>query len=184
MRLLNRSNGERNSLSPFLWFFLLMGIVLSAIATGGEKSLETLFQNGGVMDLKAGSFNEKGFFMHVLFLRLSYMLGIIILSTTTLRKFFLLAQPAILCLGMGAWLGAAISQYGIKGILLVLAASFPHVLIYIVVIRFLLMVLWERTSYDKQFYIAIFILCFGVIIGCLFESYVNPMIVTKIINYF
>lgn len=182
MRLTNDSDGERVRLSPFLWCFLFLGILLSAFADGGSS--DSFFQTSILSAVKTGNYSVKGFFLHVLFLRLSYMVGILILSTTALKKFFLVLQPFLLCLGMGAWIGAAITGYGIKGIVLVLVGAFPHMLIYILVLRFLLMLLWDRTHYDKQFFIAVFILFFMVIIGCLFESYVNPIFVAKILKIF
>lgn len=183
MKQTGNTQGERGYLSPFLWLFLIIGIVLSVFLS--KKAGEDMFFSGSsISALRTGSFQEKGFFVHVLFSRLSYVVVVILLSTTSLRKIFLLMQPVLLSLGIGGWIGAAIAQFGIKGILLILAGMFPHMFLYILVLRFLLMVLWDRTYYDKQFFIAIFILMFVVIIGCLFESYVNPVIVAKVLKMF
>ena len=181
MAQMSTSNGERGYLSPFLWIFLFVGIVLSALV--GDLG-ESLLQSGGIAGITTGVFNKKGFFLHVLFSRLTYMTAVILLSTTSLRRLFLILQPALLSLGMGVWMGAAIGEFGIKGILLVLAGLFPHMLLYIFILRFLIIVLWDRTHYDKQFFIAIFVLFFMAIIGCLLESYVNPLIVAKILKIF
>ena len=181
MAQLSKSKGERSYLSLFLWIFLFVGIVLSAFL---GDSYEGLFQTGGIAAITSGNFNEKSFFMHVLFSRLIYMVAVILFSTTSLRRLFLILQPALLSLGMCVWIGAAISEFSIKGILLVLAGAFPHMLLYILILRFLIMVLWDRKQYDKQFFIAIFVLFFIAIIGCLLESYVNPLIVAKILKIF
>lgn len=176
------AQGERGYLSPFLWLFLILGMILSFLLSGKE-GYDTLFAAGGISALRSGSFESRGFFIQVLFSRLSYVLIVIFLSTTSLRKIFLFLQPALLCVGIGGFVGAAILQFGIKGILLVFIGMFPHMFLYLLVMRFLLRVLWERIYYDKQFFIAIFILMFGVIIGCLFESYVNPLIVAKVLKF-
>ena len=180
---INNTNGERGYLSPFLWLFLFAGILIASFA-GDGGAYTNLFQTGGISAIKAGNFSEKGFFIHVLFSRLSYIVVVILLSTTSLRKLILMLQPALLCLGIGGWIGVAISQFGIKGVLLVLAGAFPHMLLYVIILRFLIMLLWDRTYYDKQFFIAVFILIFMAILGCLLESYVNPVIVAKILKIF
>ncbi|MBQ8823295.1 MAG: stage II sporulation protein M [Lachnospiraceae bacterium] len=183
MKQTGNTQGERGYLSPFLWLFFIIGIVFSIFLSGRAEE-ELLFSGSRISTLRTGGFQEKGFFIHVLFSRLSYVVVVILLSTTSFRKIFLILQPILLSLGIGGWIGAAIAQFGIKGILLILAGMFPHMFLYILVLRFLLMLLWERTYYDKQFFIAICILLFMVIIGCLFESYVNPMIVAKVLKIF
>lgn len=184
MAQLGNTKGERGSLSPFLWIIFIVGIVLSSLLGSQDNSYAELFHSGGYAELKSGNFNEKGFFLHVLFSRLSYVVTVILLSTTSLRKLFLMLQPILLSLGIGVWIGAAVSEFGIKGIVLVLAGAFPHLLLYIFILRFLMMLLWDRTYYDKQFFIAVFVLMFMTIIGCLLESYVNPLIVAKILKIF
>ncbi len=183
MKLSGNAQGERGYLSPFLWLFLIIGMGLSFFLSGKE-GYDTLFSTSGISALRSGSFGSREFFIQVLFSRISYVVVVVLLSTTSLRKLFLLMQPALYCLGIGGLMGAAIVQFGVKGLLLVLAGMFPHMLFYLLVLRFLLMLLWERTFFDKQFFIAIFILVFIVIIGCLLESYVNPVIVAKVLNLF
>ncbi len=184
MKQFNKSKGERGILSPFLWIFLVLGIVLTSLLGSGNSSYDNLFEKGGAEAIREGSFNEKSFFLHVLVCRLSYIVVVILLSTTSLRKLFLVLQPILLSLGIGAWIGTAVSEFGLKGILLVLGGAFPHMLVYILILRFLIMMLWDRTYYDKQFFIAVFVLLFMAIIGCLTESYVNPWIVAKILKLF
>ena len=184
MERLNKSKRERGSLSLFLWFFFVVGMILSSVLEGVDTSDENLLQSECMEGLKSGSFDEKGFSLHVLLSRFTYLVVVILLSTTSLQKFFLILQPILLALGIGAWLGAAICEFGMMGIVLVLAGIFPHMLLYILVLRFLIMLLWDRTYYDKQFFVAIFVLIFMVIIGCLLESYVNPVVVAKILKLF
>ncbi len=179
----NNTKGERGSLSPFLWLFFIVGIVL-AFFVGDDESYKGIFSAAGISSIKLGSFNGKSFLIHVLLSRLSYIVGVILLSTTSLRKLFLFLQPALLCLGIGGWIGVSISQFGIKGVLLVLAGAFPHMLVYLLVLHFLIMLLWERTYYDKQFFIAVLIIFFITTLGCLVESYVNPFVVAKILKIF
>ena len=176
-----KSKGERGYLSPFLWLFLILGILLSVFA---GDSYDGVFQGEVIGAISTGSFDEKTFFLQVLFSRLSYLVTIILLSTTSLGKLFLIMQPALLSLGVGVWIGVAVGEFGIKGVFLVLAGAFPHMLVYILILRFLLMLLWDRSYYDKQFFIAVFILFFIAIIGCILESYVNPVIVGKILEIY
>lgn len=184
MKQLNKSKGERSGLSLFLWIFLVVGIVISSLIENGDRSYDNLFESGGMEAIREGSFDEKSFFLHVLFSRLGYVVVVILLSTTSLRKLFLVLQPIFLSIGIGAWIGTAISEFGLKGIILVLGGAFPHMLVYILVLRFLIMMLWDRTYYDRHFFMAVMVLLFMVIMGCLAESYVNPWIVAKILNLF
>lgn len=183
MKSSDNAQGERGYLSPFLWLFLGLGMILSFFLTGKE-GYDTIFSTGGMRALRMGNFESRSFMMQILFSRLVYVGVVIFLSTTFLQKLFLRMQPILFCLGLGGLLGAAVMQFGIKGFLLVFVGMLPHMPVYLLVLYFLIQVLWERKYYDKQFFIAVFILLFLVIIGCVLESYVNPMIVAKVLKIF
>lgn len=183
MKSSDNARGERTYLSPFLWLFLVLGMILSFFLSGKE-GYAAIFSAGGMRALRMGSFESRSFLIQILFSRLAYVGVLILFSTTFLRKLFLRMQPVLFCLGVGGLVGAAIMQFGIKGILLVVAGMLPHMPVYLFVLYFLIQVLWERSYYDKQFFIAIFILLFLVTIGCVLESYVNPMIVAKVLKIF
>lgn len=107
-----------------------------------------------------------------------------LLATTYLAK----VSGYVLILGYGVGFGIvtgiALLRYGIFGILLVTAAGMPHYLIYISVLIFAINVNRRQRTVNKKFYIQLLVLEALVLVGCLLESYINPVVLKKFINIF
>lgn len=167
--------------------FLTQGSMLSGMALARLKYLEV---------------NKNSFLIYVFKKRLSNIWMLALLSTTFFGILAVYGYVIWLGAGMGFLISAFVMQYGIKGILLFLASTFPQYLLYIPAM--ILLLTWgyqltvrlyfpqkeaagqyvNRQQAVVRFLLRLLIVHGVVIIGCLLESYVNPNIVTNILKIF
>ncbi len=172
----------------FLFRFLKKGLY-------GENGI---FNTELLCALKYSAVDCSAFFWYVLFDRLRLVLILVILSTTWLGIVGAYCCAAWLGFSMSVLILDAISSYGLKGILLVLAGIFPQIIIYFPLILFFL-----RWSYDfcqflyhevpkgftrnemiRKKGIQVFMALPVLVLGCFLESYVNPYIVLGLLKIF
>lgn len=188
---------------PFLTIFTV-GVFFGVFVMNLGKSI--LLENTGLLDeytlyqMKYMTVDSVALFYYVLRQRLGSMLVLAVLATTYLG--------IAVCGGMVLWYGvctgvllaAAVIRYGIKGILLVLVAMFPQYLIYIPAIIGMLfwcgklyrMIYLDRsltTDGEKTFFLPkcllqlVGILCVFVV-GCVLESFLNPLFMKGLLKIF
>lgn len=189
------------------WLFLfLFGFILGIVIINCWK--EQFLTEGSMLNemalarLKYLEVNKTSFLIYVLKKRLSSIWMLALLSTTFLGVIAVYGYMIWLGAGMGFLLSAFIMQYGVKGILLFLAGTFPQYILYIPAM--LLLLAWGRQLTVKlyfpqkdisgqymnrqqavfRFFIRLLILHGVVITGCLLESYVNPNIITNVLQIF
>ncbi len=189
------------------WFYLF--IISFFVGTlfmnfGSERMLgeNGIFNNEAMNRLKYLEVEEGKFFRYVLSKRLKDYFVFGLLSTT-----YLGIASAYLCV---AWHGlltgmaitAAVIRFGLKGILLILAGFFPQQLLFIPAGIMMISWCYQNCSYlyfparrvwpvqrvgKRQYTRHILLLCWiigVVIIGCVLESYVNPLLITDMAKIF
>lgn len=189
------------------WLYLFLGSFLLGILImnmGNEILLGDagIFNTASMNRLKYIEINEGKFFAYVLRQRLGGCIVLLILSTTTLG--LVSAYGVVLLQGMmtGMLMTAAVIRYGIKGLLLILGGMFPHQCLLIP--GGVMMLGWCLENYywfhrygkgtipyfrsrrQQLFHQGILLLwiLLVMLIGCVLESYVNPILISDLIKVF
>lgn len=189
------------------WFVLfvisfLTGTILMNFFSSTLLSDVGIFNSTSINRLKDIEIESGRFFGYVLSKRLKDYLFLGLLSTTCFGV--VAVYGAIMWQGAltGMILSAAVMRFGLKGILLILAGIFPHQLILIP--AGIMMICWcyQNCSYlyfpsrsiwpvyrtkKGQYIRQLFLLCWimgVVIIGCILESYVNPLLILDTVKIF
>jgi len=137
----------------------------------------------------AGAFLEEGWksgelFMQCMWKRVTVLLCILMLTCTTMRV--LVYRGIIACSGfvVGLLLKLFYLWYGIKGMGLLLVASVPHYLFYIMAYGLLYWNFERNRLRVRKNYLSVLVSVAVVIIGILLESYVNPFLVREYLKIF
>ncbi len=185
-------------------FFLgiIVGIVMMFLFRNQLQEEIYLFNEEWILYIQEGSVNVKSLFVYTLFQRLKAVGFMLLLSTTAVGIICLYGYTAVLGVGAGVFLSVACLKYGLKGLLLILVASFPQILVYLPAFLYLFHLCyiiciklyfphkdyWRSGSTDKVFWVRnivqICLMLLVVIIGILLESYVNPKIFFPFIKNF
>lgn len=200
------SRAEKNGVYRS-WLYLFLGSFLLGILImnmGNEILLGDagIFNTASMNRLKYIEINEGKFFAYVLRQRLGGCIVLLILSTTTLG--LVSAYGVVLWQGMmtGMLMTAAVIRYGIKGLLLILGGMFPHQCLLIP--GGVMMLGWCLENYywfhrygkgtipyfrsrrQQLFHQGILLLwiLLVMLIGCVLESYVNPILISDLIKVF
>lgn len=171
---------------------------------GNEKLLteDGIFSAASVNRLKYIEIDSNRFFRYVLKNRVGESALLLLLSTTGIG----LASVYVCIIWEGVLMGmtitAAVIRFGIKGLLLVLGGSFPHQLLLIPAQIMLLGWCHENCTrihfpsrYTPAYYNSkkqqfirqgITLLWIGIVVlvGCILESYVNPMLISDLVKIF
>lgn len=190
-----------------LWFYLFLGSFLLGVVAmnlGNDIFLSDsgIFSTASMNRLKYIEIDSGSFFKYVLKHRMGEGVILIILSSTGIGLASLYA--CIVWQGMlaGMTITAATIRFGMKGLLLILGGIFPHQLLLIPAQIMLLGWCYENCSkgrfsgkYITPYYNSrkqqflrqgIILLWIGmvILIGCILESYVNPILVSDLIKIF
>lgn len=155
-----------------------------------------------VVYMQNGQVNSMSLFVYILMKRMRELGLFVLMSTTFVGLVCIYGYTGFLGVGTGMLMGVACLRYGLKGLMLLLTASFPQMFIYIPAyiyifhLCYLLCVklyfphkdYWKSSSSTKVFLfknlLAIVVVIVVVIIGILLESYVNPKIFFSFIKNF
>lgn len=199
------TSGQR---THFIYVFLF-GFFIGVFLMNLWKS--TLLSEAGFLDeemlyqMKYTRIEEEPFFFYVLRKRLAAFFVPAIFATTCLGT--AVTYGAFIWFGFagGSFMAVVCIRYGLKGILLLCAAFFPQHLFYIPAFWLLLngcyqicCILyfpakaygdWENHYRSRKAFLAargiyLLMLLVVVITGIFLESYVNPTILTKLLNIF
>lgn len=164
------------------------GMILGMISMHlGKKVLLTrtgLLDQDSLYHLRYISVSGNALFWYVCLKRAKSAALLAILATTWIGSLAVTMTAFFYGAGAGMFLSAAILRYGAKGILLVLAAIFPQCLFYIPAIVFLFV--WcDRASREYYRKVNALVLIAGLLLlGCFFESYLNPAILNALLRRF
>lgn len=188
------------------WILIFMAGFMAGILLINFKSNIFVGENGiynssSLNRLKYLEIESGAFFRYVTGERLRDYLVLGLLSTTYFG--IMASYGATLWQGMmlGMVMTAAVVRFGIKGILLVMTSFFPHQLILLPAGA--MMVMWcyrncsvlyfagrniriretKKRYLMRQMMMFLWILAV-VIIGCILESYVNPILLADVVKFF
>ena len=178
----------------------VLGIVFTSIWNLPSHGGSSLLAEEVLVGMKYIEIESDVFFSYVLQKRLGAVSLLILLSTTWMGVVFAYSYSAWLGLSAGILVATSVMQYGAKGILLVLVAVFPQIILYIPVTFYLLehcfafcLMLYyphrvqgyrDKKEGFKQILLRFLLLLVVVIIGCFLESYVNPPLMKKFLKIF
>ncbi len=200
MRLGSRKFNMKGRL-PFLYLFMagiFLGMILInlgkkvILADTGILNEESLYQ------MKYMTVDGNALFWYVLGIRLKPLISLVVLSTTYLGLAAVGTMAVSYGVSAGMFLAAAVMRYGIKGILLVSTAIFPQYLIYGPALFFLLvwceqicrLIYFEKAARlgSRQLVLVKLLQLLAIIaiiiVGCVLESYVNPIFLKKNLKNF
>ncbi|MEY8392511.1 stage II sporulation protein M [Lachnospiraceae bacterium 45-W7] len=191
-----------------LWVHIMQGVFLGAFAAGvfmanlmGREAVS----NAGILNdyfvekFQYTEINGQNLFFYIFGERIPLLLLLCFLAFTSLGVI-----AGILVIGwqgfsIGFMLSAAIAKYGIKGILLALGGLFPQYLFYApvyILCCWFTIYLRQRLFRDRQeqerdkryTYMAGLLISAGLFVifvtGIFLESYINPVILKKILKIF
>lgn len=185
MKMFHKSIPDKNI--PFLPLFAVSAILVMILMffQKSELLLRTeVFDENTLSLMKYQTSNDRSLFLYVLKERIWVIPLLFLMSTTYLATVAVYGILIWYGAGVGALAGVAILRYGVRGILLLLAAGLPHYLLYVPAIMVALQLSKVQRKPGKKFFMQLFVLEVVVIIGCFLESYVNLMLVEKIIKAF
>jgi len=156
-------------------------------------------------EMKYSQIDSSAFFWYILRKRLGLVFLLTLLATTWLGVIAGYTYAAWLGISYGMLMMAAVIRYGLKGIFLIVTGVFPQGLIYIPTCFLLLN--WckelctslhfsenvsvkncrgeaEKNNIMRRRALQFLSLVVVVIIGCFFESYVNPKLVINLLQFF
>lgn len=191
-----------------MWTRLMEGSLLGAFVAGiflanlmGREAVS----NAGILNdyfvekFQYTEINGQNLFFYVVGERIPLLLLLLSLTLTSLGMAGGILMLSWQGFSVGFMLSAAIAKYGVKGILLVLGGVFPQYLFYFpvyVLYCYLTVHLRQRLNRDKAgngsergyIYGAWLIAAVGLLLifvmGIFLESYINPVILKKILKIF
>lgn len=186
---------------PLPYFFLagmLLGTMIMMIGKENLLDKTGLLGEEVLYHMKYMTIDTKALFWYVLGSRLKDVAVLAILATTYLGLVVICARVLLYGAATGIFFTVSVMRYGIKGILLILTGIFPQYLLYVPAILWLL--LWcEQVCRDIYFeksaliaakseivkkILQLLAIVIVVIIGCFLESYVNPVLLEKLLKIF
>ena len=184
---------------PYLFLAgMLLGIVL--VNTGREILLDKtgLLGEEALYHMKYMTIDTKALFWHVMGTRLKDIAILSVLSTTYLGLVVVCAQTVWYGAATGSFLAASVMRYGIKGVILAGTGIFPQYILYVPVLLWFLVwceqmcrgIYFEKSAFlmgRREIIIKILqlvVIFIVVIIGCMLESYVNPILLKKLLKNF
>ena len=197
---------ERNRIYTF-WLYLffasfLLGVIVMNMGNEALLSEDGIFSAASINRLKYIEIDNGRFLQYVLKHRLGEGIALVLLSTTGLGAvsvyIFILWQGLL----TGMKITAAIIRFGIRGFLLLLGGMFPHQLLLVPAEIMLLGWCYEScgkgrfpesyvssyTGSKKQRFLrqGIMLLWISIVIliGCILESYVNPILISDVVKIF
>jgi hypothetical protein len=187
---------------PFKWFFtagFIFGIIFMNIEKSTLLDSTGLFNENTFIGMNGMSVDSSALFYYVLKKRFGSAAVLAILSTTYLGlpvcALFVLWQGVL----FGSFIAALAFRYGIKGIILAFMSMFPQYLIYIPAFIGLIFMCeslnrkiyfqkYPENILNKKNKLAdltkIPIVFSAIFIGTIFESFVNPKLLTWFLKIF
>lgn len=186
---------------------MFLGFVLGVLLMNIGKKI--LFENTDILseytltEMKYSLVDNNAFFFYVLRKRVGVVLMLAVLSTTWMGMAVAWTGAAWLGISFGMLVTTSVMRYGIKGILLVVTGIFPQMVVYFPLALVLLQLSYEfyTVIYHPERYPDMqdvpvkklllrkktlqFLCLLGVvIIGCILEGYVNPILVLNLLKFF
>lgn len=163
---------------------LLLGIMV-IVLTGSRFWFEDGILGSETLErLRSMDIHGSHFFMYLLVRHLAVTGVLLLLSNTMYGRFavkcFILWQGVL----FGMYAAAACMQYQLRGALFVSGSLFPHQ--FVLIPSYVLLIYWclnEQYIRRRKPWLVLWIFI-GIALGCLLESYVNPILIKDILQFF
>ena len=181
------------------FLFFMLGIILVIIFFNGYGYRVELLSDSAIKNLSKMTWNNKVLFYQCLLKRTIVVIVLPLLTLTGLGLWAAGLYTAWFSFSMGALMEILTLEYGFSGLLLFVVGIFPHYLFYIPAYILLFRLCFQMDIDKKQMkgyspkiklmntcniLKVIGIILGVVIIGTLFESYVNPILLKEFSNLF
>lgn len=144
----------------------------------------SLFSAASLQEVQDWLGSGQPIFGFVLKERLIVIWSMFLLATTALGNMYVYLNVLWYGTSSGMFLAVVLMRYGIKGLLLLVSGMFPHYLIYVPAVILTMMLTKEKRTVNSKYFGQLFVITVVVIIGCILECYVNPVVVEKILKTF
>ncbi len=163
-------------------------VVTAMIVTFTQKSdlllHSTVLNEETLGFLLRRSGDSKALFLYVVKERFWVILVLFLISGTYLATLCIYGTVIWYGTGIGTLLAIALMRYGFSGILLLVAAGLPQYLLYVPAMLITLQLCKEKREISRKLFLQFGLMETVVIIGCFLESYVNLILVEKILDKF
>ena len=178
-----QSRGE-SGLAP-VFFISLAATMLFMVMNQRELLLQTQVLSESSLSLvRPGESTGNSLFLCVLKERIWVIPMLFLMSTTYLAKSYVHGMLVWYGLSFGALMAMAMLRYKVLGILFLVMCGLPQYLFYIPAFSVALRLSVVQRTPDKRFFLQLGVLEGVVLVGCLAESYVNSLLIEKIIQLF
>ena len=182
-------NNDLLAITIIFFLFFLFGIVITILWQNWYGNQVEILSGGAMEEIANMTWNYKILFYQCLLKRVSVVIIIPLITLTGIGLWAIRLYTAWFSFSMGALMEALTLQYGISGLLLFVVGIFPHYFFYIPAYILLFRVCYlinsdmrQGRKYDPRGRVksnlekvkALCIILGVVIIGTIFESYVNP----------
>lgn len=185
-------------------FFLgiILGIILIFLCRNRLQTDIYLLNEEWIVFMQSAKPDSKSLFIYILFRRLKEIGLLVLFATTFAGIVCMYGFIGVMGVGTGVLLAISCLRYGVKGLMLVLVASFPQALLYLPTFLYIFHLCyflcvklyfphkdyWKTNNPTKVFLFKNTIyICMAlgvVIIGIFLESYVNPKIIFPFVKNF
>lgn len=134
------------------------------------------------------------FFIYICISRLAFFLLLAVLAMLFKSRLFFFAVTAAAGAAFGCTVSMTVMAFGINGVIIAAAMLFPQYVLYVPVYIFLLKMVDNQPFNDTmehtsavgagQYAVLVSMLVLTIIVGCILESYVNPLVVAQTVKIF
>lgn len=174
-----------------LFIGLITGTIIANVVGIKHISDWGIFDSGFMERYMSVNIDSKNLWLYVIRSRLKDVIFLFLIGLTSISIQIAMLYMFYIGMGIGLIISMAVMQYGIYGVWLYVVSVFPQYIFYgfaiYIIIRWLnVKIVSDRTksSHTTRILTLIPVTCCVVIIGTLAEAFINPMIMTKIINSF
>lgn len=193
--MLSKSRESNPTIVRWIPFFggFLIGIVFVLMMGRYFLEQQGIMGIGSLQELKYLTISKERLLLYVLETRWKIVIAMIFLSVTMIGRLFRIACTLWYGFSFGTMLMAGCMTYRFQGLWLVFLSQFPHMLLYVpayIQLCEISRILYQctqnsnRSISGKDIGSGMFRVAVLVMTGCLMESYINPVIIMKMLKKF
>ena len=170
------------------WLYLLSfigGVIVINMSGNYFQMNQNLLNRYNLASLSFREIVYEEFLMQILFLRFKTLLGIWLGTKFFPKRIIANAFAVVMCMIFGGILGMAILENSIWGIWFFCCALVPQIIFYLVAF-----VLWKKQDLGyvigrnkKEKYLEIIVILVWVVLGCICEAFISPVVIENVIKY-
>lgn len=181
VKQLKRTEVSHLSLFCVIFFLSVLGMLLSGKAFIMQS---TMFSVKELRFLSQQSIESNQLLLYVLRERYWVIPCMLLASTTDWGK----AVGYLLCgwygMGFGMLMGVMLHRYGLGGVFLLIGSLFPQYLFYVPAFVIGIRLMKSKRKMERRYLLRFLTLEVIILLGSIAESYVNPIVLQKIIGLY